>query len=246
MTLKEKLILHRRGIMGTVIFHLLLAILFLCMQISRMQVHLEMEITMDTPDKEEIRLREEEREHREEIRRKTSDEEVERLLRSMAVNENATSKAAPSSDTRVEEYIREALDALPDHGTGGRYQPRRDARYREDSLRHEHDRRERELDSLRSTFYAGESSVSYNLPGRFARHLPIPVFKCERGGTVTVEILVTPRGTVQKATVIPSRSADDEALRRVAIDAAERSRFNESPDAPDRQKGTITYHFVKQ
>lgn len=28
--------------------------------------------------------------------------------------------------------------------------------------------------------------------------------------------------------------------------AAKRSRFNEKPDAPDRQKDTITYHFVKQ
>ncbi len=245
MTLREQLILHRRGIMGTVIFHLLLAILFLCMQISRLQEHIEMVITMDTPDKEEVRHRQEEHERREEIRRRTSTEEVDRLLRSMAVNENAAAKhTAP--DTRVEEYIREALDALPDHGNSDRYRPRRDARYREDSIRHDSDRRERELDSLRSTFYAGESSVSYNLPERFARHLPIPVFKCERGGTVTVEILVTPRGSVQKATVIPSRSADDEALRRVAVDAAERSRFNEKPDAPDRQKGTITYHFVKQ
>lgn len=247
MTLREQLIRHRRGIMGTVIFHLLLAILFLSLQISRMQTHIEMEIAFDAPDKEEVIRQQEEREHREEIRRKTSAEEVERLLRSIAVNENVAQQPASTPDTRVEEYIREALDALPDdNGTAGRYRPRRDARYREDSLRHAADRREQELDSLRSTFYAGESSVSYNLPGRFARHLPIPVFKCERGGTVTVEILVTPRGTVRKATVLPSRSVADKALHRVATDAAERSRFNEKTDAPALQQGTITYRFVKQ
>ena len=71
MTLREQLILHRRGIMGTVIFHLLLAILFLCMQISRLQEHIEMVITMDTPDKEEVRHRQEAHERREEIRRRT-------------------------------------------------------------------------------------------------------------------------------------------------------------------------------
>jgi hypothetical protein len=35
-------------------------------------------------------------------------------------------------------------------------------------------------------------------------------------------------------------------LWRVAADAAKRSRFNEKPDAPALQKGTITYNFVKQ
>lgn len=245
MDLRKLYIRHRHGILGTVIFHLLLAIFLLVVQISRLQTHIEMEITLDTPDRTEILKHREEEKRREEIRHRTSDQEVERLLRSIAVNENAAKKS-PSSSPSAEEYIREALASLPESDYDGRYRPRRDSRYREDSLRHARDLDEQTLDSLRSTFYAGESSVSYNLPGRYARHLPIPVFKCERGGTVTLEIHVTPSGSVRKATVIPDRSADDETLCRVAVDAAERSRFNESPDAPALQKGTLTYRFVKQ
>ncbi|MEI3153770.1 MAG: hypothetical protein V8S95_00600 [Odoribacter sp.] len=42
---------HRRGIMGTVIFYLLLAILLLGMEIRKVEVHAEMEIVMEAPDR---------------------------------------------------------------------------------------------------------------------------------------------------------------------------------------------------
>ena len=42
--IEKWIIPHRRGIMGTVIFHLVLAIFLLSMEISRIQVHTEMEI----------------------------------------------------------------------------------------------------------------------------------------------------------------------------------------------------------
>ena len=51
--IEKWIIPHRRGIMGTVIFHLVLAIFLLSMEISRIQVHTEMEIVMDTPTPEE-------------------------------------------------------------------------------------------------------------------------------------------------------------------------------------------------
>ena len=51
---------------------------------------------------------------------------------------------------------------------------------------------------------------------------------------------------VQKAKILEDQSQSDDCLWRVAVDAAKRSRFNEKPDAPALQKGTITYNFVKQ
>ena len=63
---------------------------------------------------------------------------------------------------------------------------------------------------------------------------------------VVVTVVVNPQGVVMQAEVVPSLSEDNEILWRVAKDAANRSRFNEKPDAPSRQKGTITYHFVPQ
>lgn len=249
MSLKEYIaawiIPHRRGIMGTVIFHLLLAILLLSMEISRINVHTEAEIVMDSPDPEEVEKQKEEQQRKEEIRQKASEAEVERMLRSIAVNENAVDRQK-AKETNIQQYVEEILEELEENGQDGRYQVKRDKNYRQDSLRHLRDQQEQQLDSLKSTFYAGESSVSYDLSDRYARFLPIPVFKCEFGGKVVVEIMVNRKGVVQKATVVETDSREDDCLQRVAVDAAERSRFNEKPSAPVLQKGRITYIFVKQ
>lgn len=234
---------HRRGIMGTVIFHLLLGIFLLSMEISRVSVHQEMEIVMEAPDPEEMQKREEEQQKKEEIRQKSAAAEVEKMLRSIAVNENIK-KQEQTID--IEKYVDEIREEISENGEGGRYKADRDKHYKQDSLQNLRDRKEQELDSLKSTFYAGESSVSYNLKDRYARFLPIPVFKCEFGGKVVVEILVNPKGVVQKAVVLEAQSQADDCLWRVAADAALRSRFNVKPDASALQKGTITYNFVKQ
>ena len=84
-------------------------------------------------------------------------------------------------------------------------------------MQNDRDKREQELDSLKSTFYAGESSVSYNLKDRYARFLPIPVFKCEYGGKVVVEILVNPKGVVQKAKILEDQSQSDDCLWRLPM-----------------------------
>lgn len=234
---------HRRGIMGTVIFHLLLGIFLLSMEISRVSVHQEMEIVMEAPDPEEMQKREEEQQKKEEIRQKSAAAEVEKMLRSIAVNENIKKQ---DQTIDIEKYVDEIREEISENGEGGRYKADRDKHYKQDSLQNLRDRKEQELDSLKSTFYAGESSVSYNLKDRYARFLPIPVFKCEFGGKVVVEILVNPKGVVQKAVVLEAQSQADDCLWRVAADAALRSRFNVKPDAPALQKGTITYNFVKQ
>lgn len=236
---------HRRGIMGTLIFHLVLAISFLSMEMARITVHTEMEVVMDAPNPAEIEKKQEELLRKEEIRQKSSAEEVERMLRSIAVNENVKENKN-SRETNVQKYVDEIMEELQEDGLQGKYKAKKDKHYRQDSLLNDRDRKEKELDSLKSVFYSGESSVSYNLKDRYARFLPIPVFKCEFGGKVVVEIMVNQKGVVQKARVMEELSQADDCLWRVAVDAAERSRFNERPAAPALQTGTITYNFVKQ
>ncbi len=229
--------------MGTVIFHLLLLIFLLSAGISRLKERNETELEFAVPVPEITEKAQEEKTQREELRQKTSAEEVERMLRSIAVNENARNN---NRDSRVQEYIDEVTRELEAGGAAGRYATRTDQNYRKDSLQHDRDRQERLLDSLKSTFYSGESSVSYNLPDRYARILPIPVFKCEFGGKVIVVVQVDRKGQVQKAAAVPEASAPDDCLLEVAVAAALRSVFNEKPGAPPFQSGTITYNFVKQ
>lgn len=240
----HKFYTHRTGILGTVIFHLLLAIVLLSVGISRMKIPSETEIEMLTPLPGKVHEILEEKQRKEELRRKTSAQEVQQLLRSIAVNENARNRQARTAD--IQSYIDEVTEELERENYGGRYNARKDRNYRQDSLRHASDQQEQLLDSLKSVFYSGKSSVSYNLAGRYARFLPIPVFKCEFGGRVVVEISVDRRGKVQKAHVIASASEDDDCLYEVAVDAALRSSFNEKSGAAALQIGTITFNFVKQ
>lgn len=235
---------HKYGIMGTVIFHLLLAIVLLGMGINRMKAAVEMEVVLAAPPEEVMKKIVEEKERKQELLKKTSEAEVQEMLRSIAVNENAKQKSVPSGN--VQKYIDEVTEELDNEGYSGKYKARRDKNYRKDSLQHARDKKEQTLDSLKSTFYSGKSSVSYNLKDRYARFLPIPVFRCEFGGKVVVSITVNRKGKVQKAEVIASLSKQDDCLYDVAVDAALRSSFNESSGAPELQTGTITYNFVKQ
>lgn len=247
--IQQNLYPHRKGIMGTVIVHLLALIVLLSVQISRMEIPAVIEIVMDLPEPEEIKKALKEKEKKEEIERKTATEEVEQMLRSIAVNENADKSRKNKPESNVQAYIDEVMAELENGenvGDDGRYKPKRDKNFLKDSLQNVRDRKEQALDSLKSTFYSGKSSVSYNLKDRYARVLPIPVFKCEFGGTVVVNIAVNPKGAVQKAEVDAAQSQADDCLWRVAADAALKSLFNVKSDAPALQYGTITYHFVKQ
>lgn len=238
---------HRYGVMGTIIFHLLLGIVLLATEITRLETHAEIEIRLDMPEPEVVQQKKEEQERKKEIRERTTDDEVQKLLRSMAVNENARPTSQQTKNEELEKYIREIQEELQGR-YGDRYAARKDGNHELDSLLLLRDKKQRELDSLQSTLYVGESSVTYSLkePDRYQRFLPIPVFKCEFGGKVAVAIVVNRKGAVIKAEVIGSESNEDASLREVAVDAALRSRFNEDENAPAQQQGRITYNFVKQ
>lgn len=242
---KEFVKTHRYGLMGTVIFHLLLFICMVSVGISKEMRRVEMKVELDMPTPEEQELRRQEEIKRAEIRKLTTDAEVEQMLRSIAVNEAAVERRVGGDEReRIEDYIREIEQELGDYGT--RYQVRKDRHHQEDSLKYEEEKRRQVLDSLRSTVYVGESSVSYKLEGRYKTYLPIPVFKCEFGGRVVVTIVVSREGRVLAAEVVEHESKEDDCLREVAVDAALRSEFSVDERAPERQSGTITYNFVKQ
>ena len=94
--------------------------------------------------------------------------------------------------------------------------------------------------------YQGPSVISYTLDGRKAISLPVPAYKCQGGGDVSVQISVNRKGYVVGASVIESVSSSDECLIRSAVAAAKRSRFRASTSAPEKQVGEIVYRFIAQ
>ncbi|MDR0714156.1 MAG: hypothetical protein LBF89_07865 [Bacteroidales bacterium] len=97
------------------------------------------------------------------------------------------------------------------------------------------------------TIYRGPTTVSYELAGRRHTWMPVPVYKCSGKGKIVMNIVVNTRGYVLQAEVNKQLSdLSDPCLVDAAKRDAERSRFNDSPAAPAKQHGTITYLFVAQ
>ena len=63
---------------------------------------------------------------------------------------------------------------------------------------------------------------------------------------MSVRITVNRKGYVVAAQIIENASAADECLRSESLQAARRSRFTASANAPERQIGEIVYRFVAQ
>jgi outer membrane biosynthesis protein TonB len=94
--------------------------------------------------------------------------------------------------------------------------------------------------------YRGPSVLSYDLGGRKAMRLPVPVYQCRGGGDVTLRIEVDRRGYVVNTAVNTAASTPNTCLVDAARRAAKASRFAAAAKAPARQAGHITYRFIAQ
>lgn len=85
----------------------------------------------------------------------------------------------------------------------------------------------------------------YSLGGRGAKSLHRPSDDFTEEGTIVVDIWVNRAGKVVRAEVATKGTTlINAAMREKAKQAALLSVFASDPDAPEEQKGTITYNFV--
>lgn len=89
------------------------------------------------------------------------------------------------------------------------------------------------------------SVLAWQLDGREAYSLPTPSFKCVGSGEITVIIKVGRDGRVKDASI--QSGSPDPCLRAQSVAFAKRARFSKGGDnAPDPQTGSITYQFIAQ
>ncbi|MBI9033556.1 MAG: hypothetical protein JEZ03_03690 [Bacteroidales bacterium] len=90
------------------------------------------------------------------------------------------------------------------------------------------------------------NGISFSLKGRKAKHLPKPTYDSEEQGRVVVTIYVNKYGEVTRAVAgARGTTVSDQKLHKMAREAALRAKFSSNPEAPEIQKGMITYTFVK-
>lgn len=101
-------------------------------------------------------------------------------------------------------------------------------------------------ETIKNVIYTGKSNIVYYLENRYHLRLPIPVYLAQGGGVVVVDIAVNRQGKVIEATPRNNPAIRDEQIFLYAKAAAIRTLFNEAPEAPNPQRGTIHYTFVQQ
>ncbi|WP_299553479.1 hypothetical protein [Seonamhaeicola sp.] len=87
------------------------------------------------------------------------------------------------------------------------------------------------------------STIGFSLKDRSKVHIPIPVYLCETGGKIVVNITVDAKGNVVDAYVNTSSNSDNECLVEHALEYAKESVFSTDTSKPT-QIGSITFNFI--
>ena len=85
---------------------------------------------------------------------------------------------------------------------------------------------------------------SFNLNGRSigAGGLPRPAYTIQEEGRIVINITVDPKGNVIFTEIGRGTNIDNASMRKSALDAAKRAKFN-SINGANNQSGTITYVY---
>ncbi|MBR4390689.1 MAG: energy transducer TonB [Bacteroidales bacterium] len=90
------------------------------------------------------------------------------------------------------------------------------------------------------------NGLGYDLGGRGAKSLQRPSADFPEEGHIVVEIWVDRDGNVIRTGITKGTDIANSEMRDMALEAARRSKFAPDPNAPEEQKGTITYNFIKK
>ena len=88
-----------------------------------------------------------------------------------------------------------------------------------------------------------KSTIRYSLVDRTDEYLPIPIYLCEAGGTIVINITVDAAGNVIDAYLNSSSTSSNECLIESAMEYAEQAKFNADP-SKKTQLGSITFNFI--
>lgn len=234
--------LYRRniyGIMGTLIFHILLFGSFLIAEVDFKQEVKEEAILIDFSILEELEKELPPVEKKQEQNTPSTQKE-----RSTSVSNQAVNDAQKQDKFFDKEYLKDVQNAR------NLVQSVKQQLSKKISDKGDFDMPEIttegvDPDSVKNIIYSGKSNIHYFLENRYHLSMRNPVYLARSGGKVIVDIDVDRDGRVVRAEPRAGNSADP-LLAEYAQNAALRTLFNRDFKAPKIQKGTITYTFVAQ
>ncbi len=233
------------GLMGTLLFHILLFASFLLAEVDMKGNIKEEPLVIEFPDilpEEEIIPPEEE--NTDELA--SSESKTANNLTNAASNRLSNEKNISSTDKFFDdEYLKEVNDAK-NLVSNVNNQLAKEKINIDDIKMPVETTEGMNPDSIKNIIYTGESNIVYYLENRYHVSLPIPVYLAQGGGKVIVEITVDRQGKVIQANLASGQKLRDEQIAIYAQSAALRTLFNADPKAPAAQKGSIHYNFIAQ
>jgi hypothetical protein len=240
--LKELYRENINGIIGTLVFHILLFMVIILANVNVKEDIQEEEIIVDFSQPEENPEIPEEQP-------KTEDENTPATRHDIpdtqSKSNRAVNDAAPKDPFFDETYQQEIADAKKLVADVNKQLKKEIPDLKQFEMP-EQTTEGMDPEQISNTIYSGESNIHYFLKDRYHLRLPIPVYLARGGGKITVDIWVARSGKVIKASVQPYSNISDPMLPEYALQAALRTVFNSKSDAPNPQKGTITYSFIAQ
>nr|WP_320021849.1 hypothetical protein [uncultured Draconibacterium sp.] len=240
--------LYRRnvyGVIGTLVFHILLFSAFLLADVDIKGNVKEESILVEFPE-EMLEPEIAEPETQEENTDHPNSEQNTNTRTNIASNRSATENTTTSTDEFFDdEYLKE-VEAAKQLVSNVNKNLAKETVDLSDIKMPVETTEGMDRDSIKNVIYAGESNIVYYLENRYHISLPVPVYLSQGGGTVIVDIVVNRQGRVVDAEPRDDNSIRDKQLFAYAKEAASRTVFNSDNSAPARQKGTIQYTFVAQ
>ncbi len=238
---------HKAGILATILFHLLLITVFLIIQLKTLKPKKETQVFIDFALPED--LQKEIKQKQEEVKKLNSQEFIKNMQQEY-IGHNIAVNEADNSRQNIDKMVDDIKNELNinDKRTDNNPEDQKPLQKIETKTLPVNKNTAYTTNAKgERTFYKGATTITYFLEGRTDVYIPVPVYKCQGSGKVSLEIEVDKNGFVITATINKKESVImDECFSEAATNAALTTRFNAKSTAPEKQAGRISYIFVAQ
>lgn len=235
---------NKVALLYTLIFHLLVLIIFVFVKVEGLKNDQELGIELEFEEKTIEQLLAEEEvevpaEWLEEVMRQRE------LSSNRAVNLNAQEEL--NKDISTSDYVKDLLDQIEE----ARGQEDRDKLEELQAILATADYVPPTVEEEENAVYSGPTTITFEFLeeplNRGKLELTIPVYRCQGSGEVKVEVAVAPDGSVREARVLePIIGSDRVCFADAALSAAKSSYFRIELSGPSKHRAIISYSFVAQ
>jgi hypothetical protein len=231
------------GVMGTLLFHIILFMSFIAADVDIKKDMREEAVLIEFPDMPEPEIEQSKEENKSE---QNQSELVHNTRTNIASNRLAKEHTTKSTNDFFDDDYQKELEAAQKLTSDVNHQLSKKVKDIDDIKMPVETTEGMDRDSIKNVIYAGESNIVYYLENRYHVRLPVPVYLSQGGGTVIVDIKVNRKGKVTEAVPRDNGSIRDKQILLYAQAAASKTVFNSDSSAPQSQSGSIHYTFVAQ